>query len=401
VPIPNEWPSGYYFGDGSGGNYSKYPTLRRAGVGLHYVNLDKVPMYNFWQPLPGPQQTVPRAELFALCLAVTHVHQAGVIDFFTDSLITANTFNKGPARARLANNADLWNYLFGLIQAKNILCRVYWMPSHTDSMPSKKKLAPSWMQDWHVKGNNAADLLANDGAAIHAIPIDKAQPTLDTFENLALIQNRIIHAIKMYPQRDFKKLISPKLQLSHSRKVESAIWMSKHALHIINNRVCCMHCHSTVSISAKHVFDFIKSSCVPREQYKSFAIGNLHTHPSHNVVIYGGVLFCTKCGCTGVNKAEDLVSNCKNILKPADIYGQNNIKRYKKGKSPAGFPNWPYDKFLVSDRTIIKSINSAVVNMRAKMLQRVEQEPESDNESSVSIPSGALSDLGSLGSSSD
>jgi len=39
--VPEPWPSGYYFGDGSGGAYSKYPTLRRVGVGLPYTSPDK------------------------------------------------------------------------------------------------------------------------------------------------------------------------------------------------------------------------------------------------------------------------------------------------------------------------------------------------------------------------
>ena len=39
--IPYPWPSGYYFGDGSGGEYTKYPTLRRAGVGIYHVSPDK------------------------------------------------------------------------------------------------------------------------------------------------------------------------------------------------------------------------------------------------------------------------------------------------------------------------------------------------------------------------
>ena len=37
-PLEAERPSGYYFGDGSGGTHSKYPTLCRAGVGAHYVD---------------------------------------------------------------------------------------------------------------------------------------------------------------------------------------------------------------------------------------------------------------------------------------------------------------------------------------------------------------------------
>lgn len=60
------WPSGYYFGDGSGGKYSRYPTITRCGVGVHYVDPDKVAQINRSTPLPGKIQTNNRAELYAL-----------------------------------------------------------------------------------------------------------------------------------------------------------------------------------------------------------------------------------------------------------------------------------------------------------------------------------------------
>jgi len=46
------WPSGYYFGDGSGGKFTKCPTLTRAGVGIHHVDLDHKPHFNISTPLP-------------------------------------------------------------------------------------------------------------------------------------------------------------------------------------------------------------------------------------------------------------------------------------------------------------------------------------------------------------
>lgn len=56
-----------------------------------------------------------------------------------------------------------------------------------------KKMAPLWMQEWHIKGNIVADKLADQAAAYHGIPIDKAKQILDVFINLKLIQNRILH----------------------------------------------------------------------------------------------------------------------------------------------------------------------------------------------------------------
>lgn len=97
--VPTIWPSGYYFGDGSGGPYSGIPQLRRAGVGVHHVSPEEIPTYSWWQALPGEAQTVPRAELTALVLVALYVHDAAVVDFFTDSKITTNTYHKGKHRA--------------------------------------------------------------------------------------------------------------------------------------------------------------------------------------------------------------------------------------------------------------------------------------------------------------
>jgi len=46
------WPCGNNFGHGSGGKYSKYHTITRCGVGVHYVNTYKMCMYNLSMPLP-------------------------------------------------------------------------------------------------------------------------------------------------------------------------------------------------------------------------------------------------------------------------------------------------------------------------------------------------------------
>jgi len=143
-----------------------------------------------------------------------HVHDAAVVDFFTDSKITANTYYKGKKRAKFAANADLWVYLFQLIEQKGLRISVYKMPSHTRTDPKKKKAAPAWVKDWHVQGNEVADVLADKAAEFHAIPRHKAQPILDVLKNLKLVQNRIPHALSLYPQRMHNKPIIPKLTLS-------------------------------------------------------------------------------------------------------------------------------------------------------------------------------------------
>ena len=114
APIPTGWPSAYYFGDGSGGPYSSIVTLRRAEVGIHYVDENEIPTYNIWQALPGEQHTVPRVEMTALLLVAKNVHHAVVVDFFTDSQLTSNTYHERQHRAKFANTANQWVKLFSL-----------------------------------------------------------------------------------------------------------------------------------------------------------------------------------------------------------------------------------------------------------------------------------------------
>ena len=111
-----------------------------------------------------------RRQRVTLVLVSLYVHDAAVVDFFTGSKVTANTYHKTRHRAKFAANADLWVWLFQLIEQKGFHIAIYWMSSHTDTDPKKKKLAPSWMQEWHVKGNNVADKLADQAAAYHGIP---------------------------------------------------------------------------------------------------------------------------------------------------------------------------------------------------------------------------------------
>jgi len=88
------------------------------------------------------------------------------------------------------------------------------------------------MQDWHVKGNSKADELASTAAAFHAIPDEKAKPSIDLLEDLTLIPNRIITVIKLYPQRAHNAPIMLKFQLTPKQKVFDASRWSSHDLHI-------------------------------------------------------------------------------------------------------------------------------------------------------------------------
>jgi len=69
--------------------------------------------------------------------------------------------------------SDLWVELFDLISSKHLDLTLWWMPSHTDAHPKKLEIAPSWMKEWHAKGNKQADIRADVGAVLWRVPAFK------------------------------------------------------------------------------------------------------------------------------------------------------------------------------------------------------------------------------------
>lgn len=151
------------------------------------------------------------------------------------------------------------------------------------------------MQDWHVKGNNEADTLAGAAAALHEIPNRIAQPITQLCTNLALIQNRLIHVTKMFPQRQHNKTIHKHITYkpTYQDRIMELVSKSKHDCILQNNRIYCPHCETSIHIKAPNIREFLESSCLPIEYTYTHAVGNLHTHHTHRMVIYGGhLLMC-------------------------------------------------------------------------------------------------------------
>jgi len=374
------WPSGYYFGDGSGGRYAQYPSLTRCGVGVHYVDLDKKPTYKMSTPLPGEVQSNNRAEIYAILIAVQNIELAGIIDFFTDNKIARDTYNKGKDRARLANHADLWSGIFQHIENKYIDLRVYWIPSHTDKHREKKEKAPSWMQEWHVRGNDEADTLAGAAAALHEIPSRIAQPIVKTCTDLRLIQNRLIMVTKMFPQRAHTKTILKHVvyKPTYQDKILELISSSKHDCILHNNRVHCYQCSTSIHIKAPNIRDFLESSCLPIQYTYSHAVGNQHTHHTHRVVVYGGIYMCTKCGATGSRKLVKLARECK---RPTAA-GKINRDAYADGRPLPKYDGWPYKRIHLDDNIIINNIQMQIDRIQ-KAYEQQYANPDTESEDSA------------------
>ena len=94
--------------DGALRQYQWWKEANRAGWGIAQVSEDGNLELGCYGPLPGPIQTVPRAELYAICEALATT--TGPIRIHTDhkpivdGLLNGREWACGPARA----NADLW-----------------------------------------------------------------------------------------------------------------------------------------------------------------------------------------------------------------------------------------------------------------------------------------------------
>ena len=111
------WPSGSYYTDGSGGDFSSLPTLRRVGSGVAYLGEGYHSfLFGAYAPVPGDLQTVPRSDLVAAFLVVCFAKQGAEICIVSDSEVTV----KGITDKRATGpNADLWYLMWAWVNHKS------------------------------------------------------------------------------------------------------------------------------------------------------------------------------------------------------------------------------------------------------------------------------------------
>ena len=199
VEPQDQWGSGTYFGDASGGANNMYPSIRRCGCGLVFPDSNGSPLYSANFNLPGKIQTVARAELFVLVYLMRIAQRSSCIHFVTDNLKNSETFNKGPEHADNTINRDLFSEIFKLVSGKSISLTVSWMPSHQDKKDPSEW--PSFLTQNMVKANKAADEEAEKAAIRHEVPINVSTPIKFYNGLVKKIQLRLASIILALPAR--------------------------------------------------------------------------------------------------------------------------------------------------------------------------------------------------------
>ena len=337
ILVKDRWPSGIYFGDGSGGKFTSHPALRRCGVGICLV-VDEQPVAAAWTPLPGEIQTVGRAELYALLQVVTNASPLAVITFFTDCLNIRDTYLAGPAKS---NNADWWHICWEQMYAKQLMVRIVWLPSHVSNNPKNKPI-PSYVLPWHIKANDLVDKLASHAASEVQLPATCFTKYFKYIKLLKPIQYRATSIFRHLEPRKKHRCETP-LRFP----VATLLFATDHILFEEEDSVkkvgimCCQTCHGRVNINSPIARQFLTSPCVPLDKSEFglvIPIGNKFTHPSHKLKLYGGVYICLACGYVSRKRVFKLADPCTQPNKA----GARNLRYYTKGKAPVGCLGWPY-----------------------------------------------------------
>lgn len=164
----------------------------------------------------------------------------------------------------------------------------------------------------------------------------------------------------MYPQREHTKHIQTNLPYKESRLeiILKAMVISDHSC-LINddhNRIQCRGCRTSISVHAEHAFQFLVTKCARKPSSIMTAVGNQHTHSTHDIKLYGGDDLRVKCGAIAVNKLLHLRNKCGQPM-PALKY---NLKAYAKGLAPNGFEGLLYTRLQPSDKVVVKNVQSQV-----------------------------------------
>ena len=353
--------------DGSGGEHSADPRLRRCGWGFVVLapplgwasdEEDSTPQegedeedvkveFAGQGPLPGRVQKVGRAEL----MAAIHLLRAtaGPVTLYSDYKILVDGFAAGPATTRSSRMADLWEQLWEAMdtrpggRAHVTICKV---KAHVPEEVVRSASSPLSLRHWH--GNRLADDRANEGAAGNQLPthiVDRVRLHTNMADLFLRRMVIILEAVVLADESvDRPPRALPTLR-GHKRKrqLTRAILASGHQLvrrvgagGIV--RTVCIRCFA-VRRCGQGLLPWLRARpCqgAPPAGGRPVAVCPL-AHPTHQLHLHGEVAICGRCGCYACfgNGIRKLRHPCTG--RPARRMAEN-MRNLAKGKHPHGGP---------------------------------------------------------------
>ena len=190
---------GLFATDASGGEHTKDPRLRRCiWAAVHYAWHPDADSEGHLEvlgtmsgPLPGEQQAVARAELFAVVALLEHSSAAATV--WTDCQSIWRRWSKGPQRAAKSRMPGVWRRFWDLLADRELDehagdRRLEWCPSHR----TLEEVHQGVLSHEAWAANNAADEAANAAADRHRLPdhVVKAVEAMDA--KIEMVQDRLM-----------------------------------------------------------------------------------------------------------------------------------------------------------------------------------------------------------------
>ena len=205
-------------------------------------------------------------------------------------------------------------------------------------------------------GNAAADALADRAAKAAQVCAEDASAVLESVRLANRIQLRavmiLIHVASVSERR-------PKTE-GFGRRVNTSIPLntlalaSSHKLVLVGSMWHCSVCLESRHRALSDVRAWMSSECLPTEplavcrreatvrhsrvpQGSEVLTGKHVLHPSHELRVFRGLYYCTRCGCYASKAPKRLKSECVGLSKT----GSAVLSRIQRGLLPPGLRAWP------------------------------------------------------------
>ena len=337
--------TGVFYGDASGGAFSSMPRIRRIGCGLVQIDESGSLIWGQHFNLPGSIQTVPRGGLYVLFYLIHRLEPYSHVTYVTDNQKVRYLYNQGETAALKSTNCDLFRDIFDLKRIRALSVHVRCMPAHLKSGDPR----PAGISELDVVGNDFADKQAGMAAHQHAVPLNVSATHIYYYYYYSLvrkIQRRIIDIIISMPHRKHVKVHKPFRMFDDTFILEDLIATSQHIPFFVGSRIRCARCLDNLPIKGDSTKQWLRGNCNAvgtisdrpvRLHHNIIQIGRQSTHPSHQLTIFRGHLFCNVCGCKGISKLHHLAVPCSS----PGPYGLEQLRAIRNSKFPQGVTEWP------------------------------------------------------------
>ena len=348
------WPPGAYFTDASGGKHTAIPILRRCGIGIAFLADDLSTLrFGLFAPLPGATQTVPRGELYAILVVMRHTQPDSEYLIYSDSKLNVDLYLDGYDACMKSQNADLWEEVFDILRTRNVVLSLVWIKAHVDTPEEATRHNLSYM---HILGNEFADRLAERAATAYEVAYQDSVDLLWYYATLRKIQARLLVILaSIIPERSAVPESIPRAPRERPTPLGCAIFNSKHSLFNLGRSMHCCVCFQQAPRDRVPLMQWLAAPCKPDRAYaylqltsqqrpvslpqdRPMVVGRRAAHPSHSLMAYKGLIFCSRCGYYGHKRYLRLAYECTGMSSDEAI---SRVRNLRAGNLPSGVPNWP------------------------------------------------------------